>query len=164
MITLTAVGYAASVVAANWIVTHVGLVPVGFGFVAPAAVYIAGLTFSLRDLLQDAGGRLAVVAAVATGVLISAVFSPPALLLGSALAFGASELADMAVYTPLRQRGRVRALVASNAVGLVVDSILFLWLAFGSLAFLPGQIVGKAWATLAAVGVVLLLRMRRGVR
>ena len=29
-------------------------------------------------------------------------------------------------------------------IGLVVDSIIFLWLAFGSLDFFAGQVVGKA--------------------
>ena len=42
----------------------------------------------------------------------------------------------------------------SNTVGLMVDSALFLWLAFGSLAFFWGQVVGKAWMTLLAVVVI----------
>jgi hypothetical protein len=50
---------------------------------------------------------------------------------------------------------------ASNAVGLAADSLIFLWLAFGSLAFLPGQLLGKAWMTLAAVAVIAAYRSRR---
>jgi queuosine precursor transporter len=65
------------------------------------------------------------------------------------------------VYVPLRRRGWTLAVLASNAAGLVVDSVLFLALAFGSLEFLPGQIVGKAWMTLAAIGLLLLLRSPR---
>ena len=38
--------------------------------------------------------------------------------------------------------------------------LLFLLLAFGSLQYLPGQIVGKAWMTLLAVAVLWLLRRR----
>ena len=45
-------------------------------------------------------------------------------------------------------------------VGLVVDSIVFLWLAFGSLDFLPGQIVGKAWMVLVSIPFVAWLRRR----
>ena len=45
-------------------------------------------------------------------------------------------------------------------VGLVVDSIVFLWLAFGSLDFLLGQIVGKAWMVLASIPFVHWLRRR----
>jgi hypothetical protein len=40
----------------------------------------------------------------------------------------------------------------------MVDSIVFLSLAFGSLEFLPGQVVGKLWAVLIAVPLVRLLR------
>jgi uncharacterized PurR-regulated membrane protein YhhQ (DUF165 family) len=45
-------------------------------------------------------------------------------------------------------------------VGLIVDSIVFLWLAFGSLEFLLGQIVGKLWMVLLAVPFVAYLRRR----
>jgi len=50
--------------------------------------------------------------------------------------------------------------VASGAVGLVVDSIVFLWLAFGSLDFLLGQVVGKAWMVLLSIPFVAWLRRR----
>ena len=50
------------------------------------------------------------------------------------------------------------AVVASSMVGLVVDSVVFLSLAFGSLEFLPGQVVGKLWAVLIAIPLVRLLR------
>jgi hypothetical protein len=66
------------------------------------------------------------------------------------------------VYEPLRKRGWLPAVVASNAVGIVVDSMLFLWLAFGSMALLNGQLVGKAWMTLLALPVIALLRRLPG--
>jgi len=50
--------------------------------------------------------------------------------------------------------------VASSAVGLVVDSIIFLWLAFGSLDFLLAQVVGKGWMVLLSVPLVHYLRRR----
>ncbi|HWT07685.1 MAG TPA: VUT family protein, partial [Roseomonas sp.] len=56
--------------------------------------------------------------------------------------------------------GLVLAVAASGAVGLLVDSVAFLWLAFGSLDFLAGQVVGKAWMVLAALPFVHLLRRR----
>ena len=56
------------------------------------------------------------------------------------------------------RRRLLAAVVTSSMVGLVVDSIVFLSLAFGSLEFLPGQIVGKAWAVLIAIPLVRLLR------
>ena len=78
--------------------------------------------------------------------------------MASAVAFGFSELADFAVYQPLRERRWLLAVFASNVVGLVIDSILFLQIAFGSLDFIEGQIIGKLWTTVFAVVVLLALR------
>jgi uncharacterized PurR-regulated membrane protein YhhQ (DUF165 family) len=80
--------------------------------------------------------------------------------MASAAAFLLSEFADFAVYTPLARRRLVAAVVASSVVGLVVDSVVFLWLAFGSLEFLAGQIVGKSWMVLIAIPFVAYLRRR----
>ena len=52
------------------------------------------------------------------------------------------------------------AVLASSTVGLVVDSLVFLWLAFGSLDFLGGQIVGKAWMVRLSIPLVAYLRRR----
>lgn len=152
--------YVGTIVAANWAISTFGAVPVGFGLMAPAGVYCAGLAFTLRDLLHEAFGRRATVVAIGVGALLS-VTTGGRLALASGVAFLLSELADLAVYEPLRCRGWLRAVFLSNIVGLVVDSALFLWLAFGSLSFLPGQVVGKAWMTLLAVAVLGVLR--RGV-
>lgn len=146
-------GYVATIFAANWALSTFGLVPVGFGLLAPAGVYFAGLAFTLRDLTQDALGRRWTVAAILAGALLSALVSPQ-FALASGVAFLASELADFGVYTPLRERHWLGAVAASNAVGLVLDSALFLALAFGSLDFLAGQVVGKVWMTALAVGVL----------
>lgn len=150
---ITAALYIGTVFAANWAITHIGMVPVGLGLLAPAGVYFAGLAFSLRDLTHDALGRMAVLLAIIMGAVLSGLLSPQ-LALASGVAFLVSELADFAVYTPLRGRSWLGAVALSNTVGLLFDSVLFLWLAFGSLDFLPGQIVGKAWMTALAVGVL----------
>lgn len=154
-------GYILTIFAANLAITLVGLVPVGFGLMAPAGVYFAGLAFTLRDAVQETLGRRWTVAAIIVGALISAGLSAQ-LALASGIAFLVSELADFAVYTPLRQRSWLAAVVSSNTVGVVIDSALFLWLAFGSLAFLPGQIVGKLWMTALAVALILLWRRAMG--
>lgn len=145
-----ALGYIATIFAANWLIQHVGIVPVGFGLMAPAGVYAVGLAFTLRDIVQRTLGREATVAAILVGAGISLLVSP-AFAFASAAAFLLSELADFAVYTPLERKTWLGAVVLSNTAGLAVDSVLFLTLAFGSLAFLPGQLVGKAWMTLAAI-------------
>jgi queuosine precursor transporter len=152
--------YIATVVLANVAVLFWGLVPVGFGLVAPAGVYFAGLAFTLRDLTQEAVGRRPVVVAVLAGAALSALLSP-ALAAASATAFLVSELLDLAVYTPLRRDHFLSAVFLSNTVGLLADSVLFLWLAFGSLAFLPGQLLGKLVMTALAVTALAVVRSRR---
>jgi uncharacterized PurR-regulated membrane protein YhhQ (DUF165 family) len=151
--------YALSIVLANVLITVVGVVPVGFGLMAPAGVYAVGLAFWLRDQVHESIGSDWTIVAILAGALISAFLSP-GLALASGTAFLASELADMLVYVPLRRRHWLGAVALSNTVGLVVDSALFLWLAFGSLDFLAGQVVGKAEMTVLAVGVLWLVRRR----
>lgn len=64
------------------------------------------------------------------------------------------------MYEPLSRRTWLGAVALSNTVGLVLDSLLFLWLAFGSLEFFWGQVVGKGWMTLAAIAALALVRNR----
>lgn len=54
----------------------------------------------------------------------------------------------------------VMAVAISSAIGIVVDSVVFLWLAFGALDFLAGQIVGKGWMVLLSIPFVAYLRRR----
>ncbi len=48
----------------------------------------------------------------------------------------------------------------SNLVGAAVDSALFLWLAFGTLDHMQGQVVGKTLMVVPAVPLVWLSRRR----
>jgi uncharacterized PurR-regulated membrane protein YhhQ (DUF165 family) len=153
------VAYVLTIFAANWAISSFGVVPVGFGLQAPAGVYLAGLAFTLRDLTQERLGRVPTLLAIVAGAALSALVSPQ-FALASGSAFLLSELADFAVYTPLRERNWLGAVAASNLVGLLVDSALFLTLAFGSLEFFGGQVVGKLWMT--ALAILLLTIWRRG--
>lgn len=155
--------------AANWMIGHVGticvshgpcLVPVAPGIMAPSGVLMVGAALVLRDLVQRRLGVEFGIGAIVAGAAISAGLAPPSLVIASAAAFLLSEFADFAVYTPLARRRLVAAVIASSVVGLVVDSIVFLWLAFGSLEFLIGQIIGKLWMVLLAVPFVSYLRRR----
>jgi len=56
----------------------------------------------------------------------------------------------MAVYAPLQRKHLALAVLLSGIAGSAVDSAVFLWLAFGSMDFIGGQILGKIWASLAA--------------
>jgi hypothetical protein len=119
-----------------------------------------GIALVLRDLVQRRLGLAISSAAILIGTVLSALLAPPSLVLASAAAFLISEFADLAVYTPLARRRLVAAVIASGAVGLVVDSIVFLWLAFGSLEFLPGQVAGKALMVVLSIPFIVLLRRR----
>ena len=154
---------------ANWLIGHVGtvcvphgpcLVPVAPGLMAPSGVTMIGFALVLRDLVQRRLGIGIAVAAIIAGSAISASLAPPALVVASATAFLLSELADFAVYTPLARRRLVAAVVASSLCGVVIDSVVFLWLAFGTLDFLLGQVVGKAWMVLLSIPFVTWLRRR----
>jgi hypothetical protein len=152
---------------ANWLILHIGtvcvpagpcLVPVAPGIMAPSGVLTVGVALVLRDLVQRCLGLHIGLLAIAAGTALSAFVAPGSLVLASGTAFALSELADFAVYTPLQRKRLLLAVVASSVVGLVVDSIAFLLLAFGSLEFLPGQVIGKAWAVLIAIPLVRLVR------
>jgi len=168
-ILLTA-AFAATVPAANWLIGNVGtecipngpcLIPVGFGLHAPSGVLMIGAALVLRDMVHEAGGAKAALIAIAIGALLSWFVAPPALVIASVAAFALAELADLAVYAPLRRRQLGLAVLASGVVGSVVDSAVFLWLAFGSLQFIEGQILGKIWMSLAAFAVLVALRPTR---
>lgn len=161
--------FTACIPAANWLIQNVGtfcvpngpcLIPVGPGLTAPSGVLMVGLALVLRDLVQRRLGLTWAFGAIVIGGLASAFFAPPALVVASVAAFLLSELADLAVFTPLQKRGLVIAALASSAVGLVIDSIAFLMLAFGSLDYLGGQVVGKALMVLATLPVLAWLRAR----
>jgi uncharacterized PurR-regulated membrane protein YhhQ (DUF165 family) len=154
---------------ANWMIGHVGttcvpqgpcLVPVAPGLAAPSGVLVIGLALVLRDLVQRRLGLGWAFGAILAGAVLSAFLAPAALVVASGVAFLVSELADLAVYTPLQRRGLVVAVLASSLVGLVVDSAVFLQLAFGNLDFLLAQVVGKAWMVLLSLPAIHWLRRR----
>ena len=155
--------------AANWMIGHVGtvcvadgpcVVPVAPRIMAPSGVLMVGAALVLRDLVQRRLGAAYGLIAIAVGALISWALAPAALVVASTIAFLLSEFADFAVYTPLARRRLVLAVLASSIAGLVVDSFVFLWLAFGSLQFLEGQIIGKLWMVLIATPLIAYLRRR----
>jgi len=155
--------------AANWLIGNAGivcldkgpcLIPVAPGLMAPSGVLMIGLALVLRDLVQRRLGAMFAIAAILTGAFLSAFLAPPSLVLASSAAFLLSELADFAVYTPLQRRRLVLAVFASGIVGLTIDSAIFLYLAFGNLDFIAGQIVGKSWMIVLALPAIIWIRQR----
>jgi uncharacterized PurR-regulated membrane protein YhhQ (DUF165 family) len=159
--------FAACIPAANWLIGHWGtvcppnspcLIPVGPNLMAPSGVPMIGLALVLRDLVQRRLGARWAIAAILAGAALSAGVAPAPLVIASGTAFLLSELADFAVYTPLQKKRLVTAVIASGIVGLLIDSALFLYLAFGSLDFFAGQVVGKAWMIVLALPFIWWLR------
>jgi uncharacterized PurR-regulated membrane protein YhhQ (DUF165 family) len=159
--------YMACVPLANWMIGHIGtfcvpdgpcVIPVAPGITAPSGVLIIGAALVLRDLVQRRMGKMWSLGAIVAGTILSAFIAPPSLVIASTVAFLLSELADFAVYTPLQKRNLSLAVFVSSSVGAVVDSIIFLHLAFGSLEFVEGQIIGKILMALIATVVISIVR------
>lgn len=152
-----AAAYIATVVLANVLTEHYGLIAIGFGLTATAGTFAAGATLLARNLAQDVVGRLVVLGLMLAGCALSWWLASPMLATASAAAFACSETADMAVYTPLRQRGWSRAVLAASTVGAVVDTLIFLHVAGFPVTrdSVTGQLavkIGISAATVALVG------------
>ena len=152
--------YVGSIAGANWMISHVGAryrepmsCPVGFGLEAPSGVYLAGLTFVARDIVQRLAGLRVGVVAIVIGAALSWWLSSPAIAVASGVTFLLSESCDFLVYTPLQARHFPFAVVGSGLVADVVDSVVFLTLAGIPLAVAlpasswarPGWCCSEAW-------------------
>lgn len=165
---LLILAYIATIPAANFLIGNIGtvcipqgpcLIPVAPGILAPSGVLMIGAALLLRDLVQRTYGIPWSLACILAGTALSFLIAPPALAIASGAAFLISEFADFTVYTPLARKRFLLALIASCFAGAVVDSALFLWLAFGSLDHMLGQIIGKLYAV-GAFALIRLLNLR----
>ena len=160
--------FLASIPLANWMILHVGTVCVPQGAVPGAGRARTAGAVRRADRRRGAGAARCGAALPRPHLgsggdrhrhrSVGIGRAGSAWCIASGSAFALSELADFAVYTPLQRRQLTLAVVASSIVGLVVDSVVFLTLAFGSLEFLAGQVVGKLWAVLVAIPLMRLLR------
>ena len=149
--------YLLSIPFANWLIDNVGtvqfpdgphVIPVGFGYDAPSGVLAIGFALFARDYVQQRLGKRFALVAIAAGVLLS-VFVNRNLALASGLAFAFGELSDFAVYTPIRKKSVFLAVFLSGFAGGVIDSLIFLQIAFGSIDYWQGQVIGKTLMALA---------------
>lgn len=162
------IAFAACIVGANWAILHVGLdngpgyprtIPVGFGLAAPSGVILAGAQFTLRDVIHERIGTAGTLAVISASVPLNAIVAAPALAVASIMTFLTAEILDLGVYRGLRRRGFTVAVLCSNAVSTVVDSILFLTLAFGVTQALTGSLgmtVGKLEASILTLVAIAL--------
>ncbi len=141
---------------------------------APGGTYLIGIALSLIELAHRTAptrregfvnAQLMVLCGFAASALLAAylailnVMSPDdelfdrlagtwRIVLGSLVAFAISETIDNSFGAWLRDRVPDAArVVATNAVSVPLDSVVFLLVAFGSLEFIEGQIVVKYAAT-----------------
>lgn len=159
---LSIAAYAASIVAANLMTAHLGLVPVGFGLLVTAGTFAAGFALLARDLVHRHGGLKWALAGILLGAVVSWFLASPQLAMASTVAFAAAELIDLAIFAPTRKRyGFAIAAVASNIVSAPIDTALFLHLAGFGVTFeaITGQFIAKVlWATLLPLAIYALGR------
>lgn len=155
--------------AANYTLLHFGtscpvgepcVIPVWFYPViyAPSGVLFAGAAFVFRDILQRLSSLWLSLVAVLCGTVISYVYVNPELAIAGSTAYFLSEITDTCVYTYLQKHNLILAIFVSACAGLVVDSIVFLHMAFHSYQFLTGQIIGKLLVVILCIPVIQLSR------
>lgn len=164
------------------------------GIVVPAAVFIYALTFTLIDLVNERfgkqGARYVVYTAFLANVLLAtytqfAIWLPPApfyqgqeafasvlgstprIVVASLMAYLVASLVDTEIFAWWREHvGGYRWLrvLVSNAISTLVDSAVFITLAFaGVFPLLPlirGQYIVKMAVTLVSIPLIYLVRSR----
>lgn len=173
LIGMLAAAFVTLAILANWLASAYIVTVPATSHLVPAGTFAIGAILVIRDWLQQAmtarwGWRKAVLASVGLIVLAGVAsyitaeaagwVSLQKIATASLIAFLVSEGLELAVFTPIRRRSLSLGVALSGSVGLVVDSVLFLWLAFGSLAYLDGQLVTKA--VCVGIGVALTAARR----
>lgn len=126
-------------------------IPVGPGLFATTGALPIGAAFVLRDFIQRRFGLLISACTVMMGAALAGYLAPPSLVVASGVAMLVAGFADLAVYTALSRWHFVYAVAISCVASAVVDSVVFLWLAFGSLDLVAGQSAAKVFVVLAAL-------------
>ncbi|OHT78371.1 hypothetical protein BKG69_15875 [Mycobacteroides chelonae] len=149
---------------ANWAILNVGTdhgaglphtLPAGFGLESPSGVLFAGAQLTLRDFIQERLGAWKTLAVITISAPLTALVASPALALASVITFLAAEFADLACLQPIAAARIIVAVLGSNVTSAIVDSVLFLALAFGFSQAAAGT-VGMSVGKLEASGAVLI--------
>ena len=162
-IVVLAGAYIGLAVLANWLAARY-VWPVGFGYVAPGGVFAIGAVLVTRDWINQLAPKVSLaLIPIASGMSYgigeaAGSSSLQKIALASVAAFCVSESVEFLVFAPIRRRSLTLGVALSGSVGIALDSFVFLSIAFGSLAFFDGQMIGKAEAL--AAGVVLTAARR----
>lgn len=136
--------YVLSILAANY--TAATLIQVWVFQVAVGTLFF-GATFTLRDYIHNKYGKHTAYKAIAAVLILSVIQSaimnvPVRIIIASALALVISEVTDTNIYQRLIDRSWFTRVTRSNAVSVVLDSLLFSLIAF--LGVMPvGILVSK---------------------
>jgi len=124
--------YCIAVWVANYTATWFIPFPV-FGMVSVGTIFF-GVTFTQRDRVHKYGRRVvyAMIGVAALGMVIeSAVLGVPVrIVVASLVAILLAETADTEVYERLLDRSWIKRVMASNAVSIPLDSVIFNVIAF----------------------------------
>ncbi|WP_281937654.1 VUT family protein [Paenibacillus tyrfis] len=167
--------YLVAIVAAN--VMTASIPPVNLGlFIVPTGTFLIGLTFILRDLVQEYWGRKKTYLFILIALVLSGVFSvlngdSLAVTYASALAFAISETSDTEIYSRLKLPFALRVMW-SGLVGGIFDSAVFVILGLSPIGagFLPweavplailGQVVVKSVLQLLGAAVLSIPPVRK---
>ena len=149
----------AAIVAANWSSAHWGPEASIWN-----AFFLIGLTLSTRDALHDLWGRNTprnMAGLIFTGSALSyatsLLFASEALpsdvvariALASCVALAVAETADAILYHVLRRREWLERSNTSNVLSSALDSVVFVWIAFGADGFLWAVMFGQFTAKIA---------------
>lgn len=161
--------YALSILLANLTLNSFIPLPV-YGLLSVGTIFFAAV-FTLRDRIHRAAGLKAVYIAIASALVVNTISAlvtgtPWRFIGASFLAILVGELADTAVYQRLIQRSWWTRVLASNAVSVPLDSVLFNILAFwGSMS--GNQIAQIIFADILAkylIAAAFALRVRHTTR
>lgn len=141
--------YLLVIISAN--VVTAAFAPLKFGiFIVPLGTLFIGVTFILRDLVQNKYGRgktylLIGVALIASAVVSFSLGDTLLIVLASALSFAVAETTDTEIYTRLKLPMSLRVLY-SGLVGGLLDSIIFVIIGLSPLGanFIPWEAVPAA--------------------
>ncbi len=141
--------YLLVIISAN--VVTAAFAPLKLGiFIVPLGTLFIGVTFILRDLVQNKYGRgktylLIMFALFASAVVSFSLGDTLLIVMASALSFAVAETTDTEIYTRLKLPMSLRVLY-SGLVGGLLDSIIFVIIGLSPLGanFLPWEAVPAA--------------------
>ncbi|MBZ0264853.1 VUT family protein [bacterium] len=153
--------YIVLIVGAN-ILASLWLLPLPFGMAVPAGVFLIAPIFTLRDRIQLDRGAKYVYILIFIGAIVSwlmGVLTDSHLLgrvaFAGVVAFVASESLDTMIFSYYKH-SFVKRILVSNLFSTALDTILFIWIAFGwQTNLMTGQWILKMLLAAAVIPLII---------